>query len=77
MCMASPLILVLSISSGRGMDPALDPLRYRDKDLIEAVAKLMGSHSKTNDVCVAFRRRRMGGVGEWMPYVWRIRFWRA
>lgn len=47
---ASPLIFVLRVSVGRGMVPALLPLRYRLRLRNEAVAVSMGSHSRTTDV---------------------------
>lgn len=64
---AKPLIFVLSISVGRGIEPALAPFRYSERDFKEAVARFMGSHSRTREVCVAFLRRRTGGEGELMP----------
>lgn len=67
---ANPLILVLVISEGRGMLPALLPLRYKLRLRNSAVASSMGSHSRTTDVCVALRQRRTGGEGERSPKVW-------
>lgn len=49
------------------MDPALEPLRYRESDFRDAVARSIGSHSRTREVWVALRRRRTGGVGVLMP----------
>lgn len=49
------------------MEPALEPFRYRERLFREAVARSMGSHSRTREVWVAFRRRRTGGLGVLMP----------
>ena len=35
---------------------------------MEAVAREMGSHSRTTEVWVALRQRRMGVLGECRPY---------
>lgn len=40
------------------------------------MARSIGSHSRTSEVCVAFRKRRTGGDGALTPYVFKIRFWR-
>lgn len=77
MWIARPLILVLRISKGFGIEPALEPFRYSDRDLSDAVARSIGSHSRTREVCVAFRRRSTGGEGVLIPYVFRIRFCKA
>ena len=74
---ARPLIFVLVISIGRGIAPALLPLRYRLRERKSAVASSMGSHSRTTDVWVALRQRRTGAEGEVMPKVVRMEFWRA
>lgn len=49
------------------MGPAFESLRYRDSDFSEAVARLIGSHSRTSEVWVAFLRRSTGGDGELIP----------
>lgn len=52
--------------------PALLPFRYRVKLRSSAVAMSIGSHSRTTDVCVALRQRRMGGEGSRSPKVRRM-----
>ena len=69
---AKPLIFVAVFSSGRGMLPALLPLRYRLNERRSAVARSMGSHSKTTEVWVALRQRSTGGEGDCWPKVLRI-----
>lgn len=32
------------------MEPALEPLRYKESDFRDAVAKSIGSHSRTREV---------------------------
>ena len=49
------------------MFPALLPLRYSARDRSVDVASCIGSHSKTNEVCVAFRNLRTGVVGACKP----------
>ena len=73
---ARPLILVLVKSIGRGMAPALLPLRYKLNERRSAVARFMASHSRTTEVWVALRQRRTGGDGEETPKVSRMEAWR-
>ncbi len=72
---ASPLIFVASVSVGRGIPPALLPLRNRLNERISAVASCMGSHSSTTEVWVAFRQRSTGGEGDCCPKVVYISVW--
>ena len=74
---ARPESLVLWTSSGFGMAPALLPFRYSDRLRSSAVARSMGSHSRTTDVCVALRQRRTGGDGSRWPKVRKMVDWRA
>jgi hypothetical protein len=67
---------VLWSSVGRGMLPALLPLRYKLRLRSSAVARSIGSHSRTREVCVALRQRRIGAVGERRPNVWKMVVWR-
>lgn len=64
---ARPLSLVLVISIGFGMLPALLPFLYRLRFRNSAVASDTGSHSRTMDVWVALRQRRTGGLGDCWP----------
>ena len=59
------------------MDPAFAPLRNRDNERKSAVASSMGSHSRTTDVCVAFRQRSTGAEGEEDPYLSKMEDWRV
>jgi hypothetical protein len=52
---------------GRGMLPAFCPLRYRLREMRLAVARWMGSHSRTTEVCVALRHVRTGVAGSSAP----------
>lgn len=54
------------------MVPAFWPLRYSDKLIKSAVASWRGSHSRTTEVWVVLRTRRVGGEGEWVPKEERI-----
>lgn len=58
------------------MLPALTPLRYKLKPRNSAVASSTGSHSRTIDVCVAFRQRSTGADGDCRPKVWYMVVWR-
>ena len=60
---------VLVVSNGRGIFPALLPFLYSASDRRVVVASCMGSHSRTREVWVAFRNRRLGVAGSWRPYV--------
>lgn len=64
---ANPLILVLCITVGFGILPAFCPLRKSESDIMSAVARSIGSHSSTTDVCVALRQRRTGAEGSNLP----------
>lgn len=64
---ARPLILVLVISLGLGMLPALLPFLYKLRLRSSAVARAIGSHSRTIEVCVALRQRMTGGLGDCWP----------
>lgn len=57
---ARPEIFVLVCEVGFGIAPALLLFRYRVKERRVAVARLIGSHSSTTEVCVALRTRRTG-----------------
>ena len=59
------------------MLPAFCPLRNSDRERISAVATVMGSHSKTTDVCVAFLHRSTGAAGSDAPKELKIASWRA
>lgn len=58
------------------MFPAFAPLRYSARLLRLAVARTIGSHSKTTDVWVALRQRRRGVCGEAVPKVDKMEDWR-
>ena len=69
---AKPEIFVDVISNGRGIDPALLPLRNKLRLRRLEVANDIGSHSRTIEVWVAFRQRRIGAEGSWDPNVERM-----
>lgn len=54
-------------SVGRGIAPAFWPFLKSESDRRFAVARFMGSHSRTTAVWVAFLHRRTGGDGAREP----------
>jgi hypothetical protein len=71
--MAKPDIFVVVRSSGLGIVPTFEPLRKSERERICADCKLIASHSRTTEVCVALRQRRTGALGEEVPYRERMR----
>ena len=59
------------------MEPAFAPFRNRDRERRSAVARSMGSHSRTTEVWVAFRQRRIGWEGTREPYFSKMEDWRV
>jgi hypothetical protein len=59
------------------MLPAFWPLRNRESEIRSAVASSMGSHSRTTEVWVALRQRRIGTVGSLEPNALKIWSWRV